>query len=1347
MRFRALMFCRMLPGARAIYAETSCLQHAQQLVRTFLWQVAEAAARPRKPASLQKAIAAVLAADANDSQEVAQALLGAKALLSTIVEEDAQEAQRQIDAAREASATQIQTIARGKSARIKLAEKQEARRAARWLARQNEASNTIYRMYRTWRLRAMAETFGHLAAAHKKVLQEEKARREKAAKEVAEQRRREHAESLRIADVRAALAVETRAAEAASPPRTSQALAQAIQVIDQKDAFTHKGLGTQLRAAKRLLAVIREEEKAEAARLVAKRLADETAAALQIQSLARGHRGRQHTIRLRQEKARQAHEAIAASRIQSIARMRQGQSVGQKKRAKKRAQLELKAAIQIQSLARMKSGQIEAERRRDAKLRSDAAIKIQSARRMKLGRNIAVQVRREQQEQTAAIKIQSLGRMKMGRDEVEARREARVRVIAATRIQSVIRGKFGRSEAEAQWDLVLQHHAATQIQSAIRMKLGRDETQAIREIKEYLLEVQKRNSAATRIQSAARRRAAVNQVGEIKERESAAVQIQSAARVKISRNAVHGIRMDKAAVVLQSQVRSHLAKGRMKTIILRLPPKMLIKFRLGRVARAARRARREALERKAARDRAAELIDDQNYLSQETLKPTSISSLELYPQNARLKVKPWNPDAEAQAELERRRADEERLRKEAARQALESRKVGKKPRVPPSPKNSRRRRGQNKMSPSAGNDPGRHRTKSHGTIIAPQETRRASRIRAVSARNQSRLPLSSKMRAASHGSIQTLRSESNELDNDTDEKHNDAVEKNNQQGCPVGPRKNARAKSRHTAVVKTKGNRSNLQTSVGGVDGKKKIHRQGRKRAAKTRSKSPVELMNQIVQDQLVSNERFLESIRRDERGADRDAPLRKSRHDRAKVSVYANSTPFPKAKRNKKLHSVKHSSALPRGKLPAMSHGGRRGLPKYHSHSKSPETQPGSLVPIRVARHSNMSFPPRKLSSKSRSRKLHTAAVLSSKQVSASMPRGSNVGDTYLLQHARAYLFELLQQENARETERQLILAENRPAGGGDDETTRRLKRIFHAERKQKRDEISRVVQRTRDELGAESSVAKARANVLDGAGFVSTRSVDTQTLRRQFPVLPKLDLSAMKPKSRPESSPTSPSTLAPLQLQPSFAELNDDFFESHPPIYKQLFARYGGRPVVGALVESDEDVASGSDVGVDGDDDDVSSNNSGRSMDSQRSEASSTTRSVASSTWADNGNALPSDRTIYAASTSPPTTRTATNDSEHGSEQVEGFDAVHPHSARTAVALWCKEVGQFLFPTFHAGHKRMRDVQMSSIGRQWMREVGQFLFHSTPQFIGQHEGDDHGSGFDLWTTLEQIVDDATTT
>ena len=54
----------------------------------------------------------------------------------------------------------------------------------------------------------------------------------------------------------------------------------------------------------------------------------------------------------------------------------------------------------------------------------------------------------------------------------------------------------------------------------------------------------------------------------------------------------------------------------MQTIILRLPPKMLIKFRLGRVARAARRARREALERKAARDRAAELIDDQNYLSQ-----------------------------------------------------------------------------------------------------------------------------------------------------------------------------------------------------------------------------------------------------------------------------------------------------------------------------------------------------------------------------------------------------------------------------------------------------------------------------------------------------------------------------------------------------------------------------------------------------------------------------------------------------------------------------------------------------------------------------------------------------------
>lgn len=178
------------------------------------------------------------------------------------------------------------------------------------------------------------------------------------------------------------------------------------------------------------------------------------------------------------------------------------------------------------------------------------------------------------------------------------------------------------AQAEARWDLVLQHHAATQIQSAIRMKLGRDEVgfvgecfvflfllccrvgccsldirlscsfllflrdwcstlrrrpgrrgcpgrrrhqaQALLEIKEYLREVQERNSAATRIQSAARRRAAINQVGEIKERESAAVQIQSAARVKISRNAVQGIRMDKAAVVVQSQVRSHLAKGRIK---------------------------------------------------------------------------------------------------------------------------------------------------------------------------------------------------------------------------------------------------------------------------------------------------------------------------------------------------------------------------------------------------------------------------------------------------------------------------------------------------------------------------------------------------------------------------------------------------------------------------------------------------------------------------------------------------------------------------------------------------------------------------------------------------------------
>lgn len=39
--------------------------------------------------------------------------------------------------------------------------------------------------------------------------------------------------------------------------------------------------------------------------------------------------------------------------------MRQGQAIGQEKRAEKRAQLELKAAIQIQSLGRMKSGRRE----------------------------------------------------------------------------------------------------------------------------------------------------------------------------------------------------------------------------------------------------------------------------------------------------------------------------------------------------------------------------------------------------------------------------------------------------------------------------------------------------------------------------------------------------------------------------------------------------------------------------------------------------------------------------------------------------------------------------------------------------------------------------------------------------------------------------------------------------------------------------------------------------------------------------------------------------------------------------------------------------------------------------
>merc|ERR1712224_445830 len=65
-------------------------------------------------------------------------------------------------------------------------------------------------------------------------------------------------------------------------------------------------------------------------------------------------------------------------------------------------------------------------------------------------------------------------------------------------------------------------------------------------------------------------------------------------------------------------------------------------YRLGRVARAAHKARRDMAARAKAREWEKSLIDDQNYLLKER-KPKNPSSLDLYPQNAKPAKTRWSP--------------------------------------------------------------------------------------------------------------------------------------------------------------------------------------------------------------------------------------------------------------------------------------------------------------------------------------------------------------------------------------------------------------------------------------------------------------------------------------------------------------------------------------------------------------------------------------------------------------------------------------------------------------------------------------------------------------------------------
>jgi len=91
------------------------------------------------------------------------------------------------------------------------------------------------------------------------------------------------------------------------------------------------------------------------------------------------------------------------------------------------------------------------------------------------------------------------------------------------------------------------------------------------------------------------------------------------------------------------------------------------------------------------------------------------------------------------------------------------------------------------------------------------------------------------------------------------------------------------------------------------------------------------------------------------------------------------------------------------------------------------------------------------------------TQQILTYRSIFDAIP---STGDQAIVAEVQQYLVELLGLENSREAERQLILANSRSADGSENETTRRLLRIFNEERAKMREQISQLVARARSKL-----------------------------------------------------------------------------------------------------------------------------------------------------------------------------------------------------------------------------------------------------------------------------------------
>ena len=162
-------------------------------------------------------------------------------------------------------------------------------------------------------------------------------------------------------------------------------------------------------------------------------------AAMKIQNLMRANMERKIQDRIEKE--------AAALKIQAIARGRKGRAEFNRKQQQIEQDLREKeeAAIKMQNVMRGRMARKQVNRKREIRQRQHeqaAALKIQSVQRGKKGRQRYRMKVQQKRESNAALAIQQKARSRMAKAKVNKARKARDENNAALKIQSIQRGKW-----------------------------------------------------------------------------------------------------------------------------------------------------------------------------------------------------------------------------------------------------------------------------------------------------------------------------------------------------------------------------------------------------------------------------------------------------------------------------------------------------------------------------------------------------------------------------------------------------------------------------------------------------------------------------------------------------------------------------------------------------------------------------------------------------------------------------------------------------------------------------------------------------------------------------------------